>query len=321
MSGFYTACKETLRDAGSTTVMLLRIMIPVSIIVKLLDEFGVISYLGTMLAPVMSFVGLPGATGLVWATAMITNIYGGLIVFVEIISAHSFTVAQATVLGSMILVAHSLPVEVSIARRAGVRVWYTILLRIGSAFLLGMILFWCFSISGILQTPADIILRPEPTDNSLLGWVINQVQNYLLIFFIIFLLLAMMKFLKTIKVLDWINKRLEPGLEKIGMSKEAAPVTMIGLTLGISYGGGIIIKEIMSGKMKDRDAFLSVSLLSLSHSLIEDTLLMVAIGASVIGILFARLFFSIAVILCILRLINYIDEKHFQYFYKRKIEK
>ncbi len=73
--------KKILRDTGSTFVFLLKIMIPISIGVKLLSEFGLIDVIGTHLAPAMGVVGLPGEFGLVLATAMLVNIYGALIVF------------------------------------------------------------------------------------------------------------------------------------------------------------------------------------------------------------------------------------------------
>ena len=317
MNQFFSILKDTFKDAVYTTFILLKIMIPISIMVKLLDEVGVVDTIGSALAPLMSIVGLPGKTGLIWATAMITNIYGGLVVFVSTVSTYPFSVAQVTVLATMILIAHSLPIEVSIARRTGVRIWFILFLRIGSAFLAGMILSWFFSFLGLFQQPAEILWKPGAQDLSFSGWVLNQLQNYFLIFLIIFSLLGLMNLLRRLRVLDWINRRLEPGLEYLGMSKEAAPVTMIGLTLGISYGGGIIIKDILSRRLSDKDAFLSVTLLSLSHSLIEDTLLMVTIGASLFGILFGRLVFTFGIMLCLLRLLSHLSIKQFQWLYQR----
>ena len=76
--------KSTLKEAVFTTWTLLKIMIPISIIVKVLKETGAIDYIGGVLSPVMEIVGIPGDYGLVWATAMVTNIYGGMVVFFSI---------------------------------------------------------------------------------------------------------------------------------------------------------------------------------------------------------------------------------------------
>jgi spore maturation protein SpmB len=295
---------KTLKDASSTTITLLKIMIPVSIIVKLFEMTGSITTIGTYLSPVMKLVGLPGETGLVWATAMITNIYGGLLVFISLSSQMVFTGAQVTVLATMILIAHSLPIEVTIARKAGVRIWFTLLWRIGCAFIFGMILSSIFTLSGLFQTTSAMVWQPESMNISITGWVFNQLKNYLMIFLIVFSLLLLLRFLENIGAIAKINRIFEPGLEKLGMSKDAGPLTIIGTTLGISYGGGLIIKEARSGKLKEKDAFLSVSLMGLSHSLIEDTLLMLTLGASLLGILVGRVILTLLAMLILIQIIN-----------------
>ncbi|MDG6229503.1 MAG: hypothetical protein QCH96_06010 [Candidatus Thermoplasmatota archaeon] len=308
---------ETGKDAISTTMMLLKIMIPVSIIVKLFEMTGLITVIGTQLSPVMQFVGLPGETGLVWATAMITNIYGGLLVFITLSSQMTFTIAQVTVLATMILVAHSLPIEVTIARKAGVRIWFTLLLRISCAFVFGMILFRVIALSGFLQDPSVMVWQPETMNTTLLGWILGQLKNYLIIFVIVFSLLLLLRTLEHIGVIKKINKIFEPGLERLGMSKEAGPLTIIGITLGISYGGGLIIKEARSGRLTPKDAFLSVSLMGLSHSLIEDTLLMMTIGASLVGILVGRVVLTIFAMSGIIWIIKKISPSLFQRWFYR----
>ena len=44
----------------------------------------------------------------------------------------------------------------------------------------------------------------------------------------------------------------------------------------MQYGGGILIKEVKSGKIDRSSAFLALSMLNLVHAVIEDTLLMMA---------------------------------------------
>ena len=103
------------------------------------------------------------------------------------------------------------------------------------------------------------------------------------------------------------------------MSKDAAPITIIGTTLGISYGGGLIIQEARSGKLSEKDAFLSVSLMGLTHSLIEDTILMMTIGASLLGILLGRVVFAIIAMIILVRLISMLSDRIFRgYFYQTK---
>lgn len=132
---------KQIKEAGKVSLVLFRIMVPVIIIVKILSELGLVKYIAFVFAPVMKLVGLPGEMGLVWATAIITNMYGGIVIFAAIAPALHLSTAQITVMACMILVAHSMPVEISIARKTGVRVRFMVPFRIMSAFLLGIILY------------------------------------------------------------------------------------------------------------------------------------------------------------------------------------
>ena len=307
--------KNTLKEASFTTFTLLKIMIPVSIIVKILGELGIIEIAGTVLLPIMNVVGLPGEFGLVWATTMITNIYGGLVIFFSLAIENPYTAAQVTVLGSMMLIAHTLPIELRIAQKAGARLWFMFSLRVIGAFILGWILNTFYTSFHLHQNATTILWNPGNTDTSLFHWVIRECRNYLMIFLIILVILLIMKLLKKSGIIDRLNNLLEPLLGFLGMSKNAAPITIIGMTMGISYGGGLIIKEAKSNLLSKKDAFLSLSLMGLSHSLIEDTLLMVAMGAALSGILLGRFAFTLIIMLVLIKCINRLSEPVFNKYF------
>ena len=113
--------KKVMGDTFSLYGELLKVMIPVMILVRLAVEFGTIEFVGKLIAPVMGWVGLPGEMGFVWVTAMIVNIYAGAAALLTILPECPLTIAQATILGSMILIAHSLPIEQRIAQKTGNR--------------------------------------------------------------------------------------------------------------------------------------------------------------------------------------------------------
>jgi hypothetical protein len=307
--------KDTLKEACKTTFWLLKIMIPISIIVKILSEFGIITIIGEFLSPAMNVVGLPGDFGLVWATTMITNIYGGLVVFFNLSLLNSYTVAQVTILACMMLFAHTLPVEARIAQKAGVRLWFTLSLRIFMALVLGFILNIIFTTFHLFENENTLLWQPEITDPTLTQWILGELRNYLMIFLIILGLMTLMRILRKSGAMDRLNNFLKPGLRVLGMSKEVAPITIIGMTLGLAYGGGLIVKEAKSKILSKKDVFLSLSLMGLSHSLIEDTLLMVAIGASLVGVLFGRILFTIIVMFILIRIINRLSKKVFEKYF------
>lgn len=198
MSRIANEAKGALKEASHTMLTLLKIMIPISIMVKVLKAVGAVEVLGNSLAPVMKVVGLPGESGLVWATAMVTNIYGGLVAFLSVATRSPFTVAQVTVLSTMILVAHNLPVELRIAQRAGTRLWFMLVLRVSAAFAIGWMLNAIYGLAGFHQSKASIMWKPGPEAPSLLYWILRELKNYGVIFLIILVLVSLMRTLRTL---------------------------------------------------------------------------------------------------------------------------
>ena len=74
------------------------------------------------------------------------------------------------------------------------------------------------------------------------------------------------------------------------------------MVMGIAYGGGLIIRHATSGRIGRRDVLASLMLMGLCHSLIEDTLLMAALGAHVSGIFFGRILFALSATFILVRL-------------------
>ncbi len=300
------------RDALKLSLDLFKIMVPVIIVVKILKELDLIKYLATPLGPVMTAVGLPAEMGLVWATAMLNNLYGAIIVLLSLVKDTPISTAQATVLCAMMLVAHSLPIELKIAQTSGPRLMFQALCRLSSALLLGWMLHIFYSRSGLLQQPVDILFRPEAKfvsrKESLSLWALGETQNLLSIFFIILGLFLLMRLLKKFRIIDAMNRMLSPILKLMGIGPKASAITVIGLSLGISYGGGLIIHEARSGRVHKRDVFYSLTLMGLSHALIEDTLLMVMVGGRLSGVLWARLAYSLLAVTLLVKISTRLPE-------------
>lgn len=306
--------KDVLRRSGRISLELYKIMIPIIIVVKVLQELGLIVWLARPLAPVMQLVGLPGEMGLVWATALVNNIYGSMIVFVSLAGQHDLSVAQVTVLGVMILVAHGLPVELQIVRKSGPRIGFQALLRIGGALTLGWLLSRMYAWGGWLQEANVILWQPRPESESLLSWGLGQVQNLAMIFVIITLLSAVMRVFTAIGLTGLCVRLLAPVLRVLGIGSEAGTLTIVGMIMGLAYGGGMIMHEAHSGKVGSKDIFSSLSLMGLSHSVFEDTLLMVVIGGHVSGLLWARIIFTLVVIALLVRVVAWLGD---DFFYRR----
>lgn len=304
--------KRIFIETGKTSWILFKIMIPISIIVKIIQEFGLLPYIGEALAPIMDLVGLPGETGLIWASALIVNIYGGLLAYFSLSGSIVLTSAQLTVLLTMILVAHTFPIELQIARKAGIKIIVMFLIRFVFSIILGFILFQTYQKLDILQEPAQTSLFLSPQNTTLIDWLIHELLNYATIFLFVFGLIFILEVLKVTGIITIINKMLYPLLKILGIGKEVLPITVIGLTLGISYGGAIIIKEANEGKASKRDVFYALVLMGLCHSMIEDTMMMFAIGGDISGILFARIIFALIISYIIVKITKHWSDSKFQ---------
>ena len=311
--------KLLLIETGKTSLILIKIVVPISIATKLMNDWGLIAYIGLVLGPVMECVGLPGSMGLVWATAMITNLYAAIIVFSSLASVEHLTVAQVTIIATMMLIAHALPIELRIAQKAGPRLRFMFLLRIIGALLVGLLLNQIYLRSGFLQTEFIALWIPEINDPSWKTWTIDQIRAILSICVIIFFLLFIVRLLTWLRITDLLTRILEPILRMMGMSKDAAPITIIGMTMGIGYGGGLIIREAQSGTLSKKDIFFSLSFMGLMHSMIEDTLLMILLGGHVSGVLVFRFLFAMLVIFITVRLMRRVSDRTFnRYFFNEK---
>ena len=114
---------------------------------------------------------------------------------------------------------------------------------------------------------------------------------------IIFLIITTINILKFIGLWQFIINILKIPLSYLGMSEKVANIILIGLTLGISFGGGFLIEESKKNNISKKDILLSLSFLSLCHSIIEDTILILLLGSHISGILFFRMIYTIVIIL------------------------
>ena len=299
---------DCLRQAVKTSYALFRIIVPIAIGVRLLELAGVIKLLGELLAPLMALVGLPGNLGLVWATTLVTNIYGGMVVFAGVAPGAGLTVAQATVLATMMLIAHAIPVEASIAQRAGTSFRAMATLRVVGALAAGALLNLGYNLTNSLQQPNQALWTPPPRDPSWLGWALGEARNLVYIFLIIFALLILMRLLESFGIISGLTRLLRPVLMLLGISERAAPLAIIGMTLGLTYGGGLIIQEARAGHLSRHDVFCALALLGICHSFIEDTLLMVVIGGHLSGTLVGRTVFALLVTYLVARLMRSLPE-------------
>jgi hypothetical protein len=198
-------------------------------------------------------------------------------------------------LSGLLLMAHGLPIEVRIAQLAGMRMRIAIITRLLGAFIFAWLLHTFYDQTQWLQQPSQMMWQPEPVAEGLNHWLLGQLKALVMIQLVIIVLLTCLRILRVVGVEKLIQWLLRPVLKLMGIGKEASTITLVGITLGLSFGGGLLIKEAHAGHVSKKDVFTSLVFLGFCHSLIEDTLLVLLLGAHLSGVLWFRLVFAFVV--------------------------
>jgi len=304
--------KKVIADIIEVSVTLFKIMIPTLIVVKILQEIGIVGLLTALMEPAMSIIGLPAEMAVVLTTTMLTNPYAGLIVFAGLPLDGGLSMAEATLAASFMLFTHSLPVEVLISRKAGVRARVTILLRVGGAVLFCAVLDYVLSATGMLAGPAFVSLPQFTPAAGLDIWVIDQIKGLLFVQLVIIVLLFLLEFLRIIGVERLIRMALHPFLKFMGVGDKAATIAVVGVTLGLGFGGGLLIKEVAGGHIPRRDVFGVLCFINLLHSLFEDTSVVMLMGPNLGIILVGRMLYSMLFIFVLMHLVHNLPERWWQ---------
>ncbi len=298
-----------LRKTALVCAELFKVMVPALIAVKLLEVLGVFQPIAGVFAPAMELCGLPGEAGLAWVTGMLSNMYGGLAVTAGMVKPLGLTTAQVTTLGCMLLISHSLPVEITVAARSGVKPWFLIPFRLLTGFLFGIILNWFFSATGLLQGEPVVLWSAAEQGAGFTGWVTGTLKSMATIFVVILAVLLMMDILERVGFMALLRRTLRPAFAPMGIGDEASTITVIGLILGISYGGGMIIREAARGAIPPRQILASVSFMSICHAVIEDTMLVGSLGVSSIAALPGRIVYSWVVMFLLLMVSRHLSDR------------
>ena len=285
------ALKKSLR----TSLWLLKIILPISLIVRFLDFYGVLAYLAEFLDPVFSYMGLPGSTAIVFITSIFLPLYAPL----AIITSMSITLRELTILALMCQITHNIPVESAIQAKTGTPFWTTATLRIAMSIavglLLNLILPQNMGMPIFVQTDMAAITS---VSGVLLAWLTSSLSIAALIIVIIAALNILYGTLLAYKLIDKLSSGIAPVLKLFGLPQNTGFLWLIGNIVGLAYGGALMMEQMEDGAVSRADARLLNYHLGISHSIIEDNLLFVALGVSLWWILGVRLVVAWVVVWC-----------------------
>ena len=294
--------KKLFQEIKDVIIPLYKILFPFIFIIKFLEIVGAVGLIAKAFEPFMSLIGLPAAFGIIWVTALVVNIYAALILLVNLLPFIDVSVAQITILTVAMLLCHNLVVESAISRSAGISFLFTVIFRLISAFFACWILNIIYTYFNYLNQPFVTSFTIEPPQAGLLFWLKDQSLYLFYIFIIVVILVTLLEILKFIGVENFLKKILIPPLRFFGISDSAMNIIIVGMTMGLQFGGGILIKEVNSAKIDKQSVFLSILMVNLVHAIFEDTLLMLAVGGHYSGVIFARIIFGLGISILMLKI-------------------
>ncbi|MPN29584.1 hypothetical protein SDC9_177037 [bioreactor metagenome] len=120
-------------------------------------------------------------------------------------------------------------------------------------------------------------------------WLGSSLQVMLLIAVIVFSLNLLYNLLDAYRLIPKLSKGIEPLLRFFGLPSTTGFLWLIGYIVGLAYGGALMMDQMKEGKVNRTDTNLLNYHLAMSHSVLEDNILFIALGVSVWWILGVRL--------------------------------
>lgn len=271
-----------------TAWWLIKITVPVSFGVMLLDYFGILSLMAQYTGPVFRHLGLPGVSAIVLVTSIFTNIYS----VVAVLSLLQLPMREGIILATMCLVSHGFLIETAVMKRTGSSAIRMLLLRLTGSFVIGwmMNLIMPGSISTEIQT---IIQKQQDFGPVFMHWLSSISQTTLKILILVNLLLIFQRILDEFGWIGAIEKPLSPFMKIMGLPRSTTLSWVVANLIGLAYGSAIMIDESEKGKMNREDADLLNHHVSLSHSQLEDPLLFLTLGYAIHWLIWPRIILAI----------------------------
>ena len=272
---------------------MLKLMIPISLIVTLLQHYSVLEQFASLLNPFFSYLGLPGTSAVIFVSGALAGTYAGI----AAMTAIPLTMKQASILAVMIALCHALPMECAVNKKTGSSFWKMGILRILMALL-------CAAVLNIVlpQFPVHYLYMGVPSTVSLetllSAWLVSQLKMSAMVYLIIYLLMVVQHAIEAYSLLPPLSRLLEPLMKLFGLPRQSAYMWLVGNVLGISYGSAVMLELEERGTITQEDANDVNHHLIMNHSMLEDTIVFSVTGISGLLLITTRLTAALVLVWC-----------------------
>ncbi|MBW6491425.1 MAG: nucleoside recognition protein [Lentimicrobium sp.] len=274
-----------------TAWWLIKITVPVSFGVMLLDYFGILLIIARYTGPMFEFFGLPGVSAVVFITPLSTNIYS----VVALLAMFNLPLREGTILAVMCLISHGFLIETMVLKRTGSSALRMLFLRLAGSFL----------IAWLLNTlmPGSYTNNPINTPTSMPGfgivfmhWLSSISSTVIKILLLVNILLVFQQIIEEFGWIKAINKPLLPLMRLMGLPENATLSWVVGNLVGLAYGSAIMIDQREKGNLSGEEADLLNHHIAVSHSMLEDPLLFLTLGFTLHWLIWPRILLAYAAV-------------------------
>jgi hypothetical protein len=283
--------KSALPKGLKTAWWLIKITVPVSFGVMLLDFFGILNLIAGYTGPLFNLFGLPGVSAVVFITSIFTNIYS----VVAILAMLNLPVREGIILATMCLVSHGFLIESAVMKRTGSSVLRMLVLRITGSFVVAWML--NMIMPGEISDQAFVIQpHQEAFSAALLHWFNSISATVIKILVLVNVLLIFQQIMEEFGWIRLIEKPLSPLMRLFGLPESTTLSWVVANLIGLAYGSAIMIDQREKGRMSREDADLLNHHVAVSHSQLEDPLLFLTLGYTMHWLIWPRILVAVAAV-------------------------
>ena len=118
--------RQILQKAYQCAWVIIKLVIPFSLICDLFNYFGIIEHIAFIFNPISEALLLPPGTALALASGFLFNLYAGIAVATRL----ELTPYQWTIFGIFLSICHSIPLETAVLKKVGMPIVFHSLSRL-----------------------------------------------------------------------------------------------------------------------------------------------------------------------------------------------
>ena len=284
--------KEVMPSTTKTCIWIIKITVAVSFAMMLLKYFDILPWISNAVSPVFRIFGLPGAAALAYVSGYFVNVYSCIAVMTTL----ELDWRALTILCTMVMCSHSMVLETAVLKKTGASGVRMVIVRTLSAFVLGIVL--NLILPGSVNLSVDAVAAGEKLSFwiTLREWFLSALKLVLMMIGIIYSLNILQRLLREFGAMEKLAKVFRPLMKLFGLPSNTVFLWIVANIIGLGYGAAAMLDEMDRGEVSHRDVLLLDTHICISHSNLEDLLLLSACGAVWWIMLLARWAMSIVLV-------------------------